>query len=104
MRIAGATVVSLALSLSAVSALARDHGTTPGLEGPALGKAANPPESRKLSPGENNPTTAPVAPIGPDGPVPDAPGSTGTAPGQEMLACMDTATTDEEALACLLES
>jgi hypothetical protein len=69
--------------VTALPAFARNHGTTPGLEGPAQGKAANPPESRKLSPGQNNPTTAPVAPIGPSRPMPDAPGKAGTAPGQQ---------------------
>jgi hypothetical protein len=81
-RILAVSVVALSLSV-ALPTFARNHGTAPGREGPALGKAATPPQSTKPSPGKNNPTTAPVAPIGPSGPVPDAPGKAGTAPGQQ---------------------
>jgi hypothetical protein len=63
-------------------AVARNHGTTPGLEGPATGKATVPAPSTQPSPGQKNPTTAPVAPISPSGPAPDAPGKSGTSPGQ----------------------
>lgn len=74
------TIGTLALTL-ALPALARNHGTTPGLEGPAHGRATVPAPSTKPSPGINNPTTAPTAPIGSTGPVPDAPGRNTTAPG-----------------------
>lgn len=93
-RLIAVSIVALSLG-AALPAFARNHGTTPGLEGAAHGKATVPPASAKSSPGENNPTTAPVAPIGDGGPVPDAPGLNGTAPGQcaelqipaEVLAC-----------------
>jgi hypothetical protein len=100
MRLMVTAVAVLALSLNAVPTSARNHGTTPGLEGAAHGKAENPPESRKISPGENNPTTAPVAPIGDNGPVPDAPGLNETAPGQ---LCAELQI-PEEVLACELDS
>jgi hypothetical protein len=87
--------------LSALPTSARNHGTTPGLEGAAHSKAEIPPESTKASPGENNPTTATVAPIGNNGPVPDAPGLNETAPGQ---LCAELQITEEELLACELDS
>lgn len=96
-RFVAVTVVALSLGV-ALPVLARNHGTTPGLEGTA--HETNPEQSRKGSPGENNPTTAPVAPIGPDGPVPDAPGLAGTAPAQ---LCAELQV-PEEVLACELES
>lgn len=100
-RTMAASALALFLSV-ALPALARNHGTAPGFEGNE--HAANPAQSRMPSPGENNPTLAPVAPIGAEGPLPDAPGKNGTAPGQQALDCSAGFATPAEALMCEIEA